>query len=295
MKKKKNRSEKMGLVVGLFPEQYKISDSRLNKPVCHQKYENGNLVGSMLLQEIDITKVENKELSYFSPNNIGLLLSINSNFTEKAERLFNENFMNQEKTLSFQDTDEDKKILLNRISKKVCDFIEAIQISIVFGYTALETFANLSIPEGHSYKIDNKSKGIKEVYDKNAMERWLNLRTKFQYVLKEIYGTGKVESQKWWGDFSNLEQLRNDIIHQKSINKTDFYKNYFKKSIFKICSCPKQVIKFFYESHAEKNQTNPIWPWLINEMNYFPISKEFDSNNFEVIGNIYGGIKRKEY
>lgn len=283
---------KMELVVGLFPEQYKIHDSRFNKPICHQKYENGNLTGSMLLQEIDISNVMNKEITYFSPNNIGLLLSINLNFTEKAKKIFNDNFLSQKVNLSFQKTGSDKKEFLNSISSTVCDFIEAIQIAIVFGYTALETFANLSIPENYSYELNNKTKGIKEVYNKDAIERWLTLKIKFQDILSNIYNTPKIESQNWWGHFSNLEQFRNNIIHQKTINQTDFYKSYLKESIFNICNCPKNVIKFFYEIHAEKNKTNPIWPWLINDKNYFPISKDYNSENFEVIGNLYEGIKK---
>jgi len=57
----KKRNEKTGLVVCLFPEQYQINDYRLNKPVCHQKYENGNLIGSMLVQDIDEVFVNGKK------------------------------------------------------------------------------------------------------------------------------------------------------------------------------------------------------------------------------------------
>lgn len=60
----------------------------------------------------------------------------------------------------------DKKTFLNRVSSTVCDYIEHIQSAIVFAYTALETFANLSIPESYLYHVESKSKGIKEIYDK---------------------------------------------------------------------------------------------------------------------------------
>lgn len=140
-------------------------------------------------------------------------------------------------------------------------------------------------------KQKSSRKGIVEKWDKSAIERWLSLKIKFQYVLKEIYQTSKPESKNWWSHFSSLEKLRNDIVHQKTINSISFYKAYFNKTIFQICSSPISVIKFYYEANAKNNSTNPLWPWLINEKNYFPINNQYDSKNFKVDGNIYEGIK----
>jgi hypothetical protein len=121
----------------------------------------------------------------------------------------------------------------------------------------------------------------------------LSLKEKIQYILTDIYKTDKTEGQKWWGHFNNLEQLRNDIIHQKTVKTTEFYKDYFNERIFEICKCPKEVIRFFYNAHEKNNQTNPIWPWIEGEKNIFPINTKYDSQEFEVIGNIHDGIKKK--
>lgn len=284
----KKKRIKTGLVVGLFPEKYEIKDYRLNKPVCHQKYKNGFILGSMLVQDIDEVSIKGGILQYFSPNNIGILLSICSSHTERAERLFEETI----ETLN-SESENDKKESLNKSSSIVCDYIETIQIALVFGYVALETFANLSIPDDYEYKKANKSKGIHELYEKDSIERWLSLKEKFQYILPNIYKTDKVENQKWWGHFNNLEQLRNDIIHQKTVKSTDFYKGYFKESIFNICRCPKDVMRFFYNAYEKNNQTNPIWPWLVGEKNVFPVIQGNDSQDFEVIGNIHEGVTKK--
>jgi hypothetical protein len=32
----------------------------------------------------------------------------------------------------------------------------------------------------------------------------------------------------------------------------------------------------------------------VNEKNYFPVTTEYDANNFEVIGNAYEGIKKRK-
>ena len=284
---------KEGLVVGLFPNQYKVADPRLNKPVCHQQIKDGEIAGSMLLQDLDTATIDRvKEITYFCPNNIAMLLSVNSKSLEQAKTLYSDFFQNPSIEFELKKIKSDKKAFLNGISSRVCDYIECIQTAIVFGYTALETFANLSIPDEYTYETRNGAKGIKEIYNKKAIERWLNLKVKFQYILKGIYETKKPESQKWWGYFSNLERYRNDIIHQKTINNTSLYKAYFKKAIFPVCESPVSIIRFFYEAHAENNKTNPIWPWLVNEKNYFPINTQYDSSNFEVIGNVHEGIKK---
>jgi hypothetical protein len=287
------KRHKMGLVVGLFPDQYKIVDPRLNKPVCHQKVEKGEVTGSMLLQDIDTVSIGNgREITYFCPNNVAVLLSTSLKALDKARELYEGFFRAASVEYRVESVDEDKKTFLNRVSSAVCDYIEHVQTSIVFAYTALETFANLSIPEGYQYQTENKSKGIRETYDKDAIERWLSLKVKVQCILREIYETKAVERQKWWGRFSNLERYRNELIHQKTIQSTSFYKAYFEPSVFLACECPLPVIKFFYETHAAKNRTNPIWPWLVSEKNYFPVSTRYDSQDLEVIGNVYEGIKK---
>jgi hypothetical protein len=289
----KTKNHKTRLVVGLFPEQYQIADLRFNKPVCYQKIEDGEITGSMLLQDLDAAEIEKgKEVIYFCPNNIAVLLSISSKSLDKARELHDKFFHSQSAEFRLEKIEGDKRTFLNGVSSTVCDYVEYMQTAVVFAYTALETFANLSIPEGYKYQTEKQSKGITEVYDKSAIERWLSLKIKIQHILGEIYCTKKVESQKWWAHFLNLEKYRNDIIHQKTINSTSFYKEYFKTAVFQSCECPLLIIKFFYEAHAENNRTNPIWPWLVNDKNYFPVSDQFDSSNFEVIGNVHEGIKK---
>ncbi len=289
----KTKNHKTGLEVGIFPEQYRIADPRLNKPVCHQQIEAGKITGSTLLLDLEKAAIERgKEITYFCPNNVAVLLSVSSKSLSNAKELYEKFFHSPSMEFRLKKIEEGKKSFLNRVSSTVCDYIEHVQTAVVFAYTALETFANLSIPEGYLYHTENKSKGIRETYDKEAIERWLSLKLKVQHILREIYRTEKVERQKWWGHFSNLERYRNEIIHQKTINSTSFYKEYFKAAVFRACECPLPVIKFFYEAHAENNRTNPMWRWLVNEKNYFPINVRYDSRSFEVIGNVYQGIKK---
>lgn len=283
----------MSLVVGVHPEKYSIDDARLMKPLCHQKIENGLLEGSMLVQSIDkVTINSKKKITYFIPNNIALLLSQSQKSLEKAKEIYNKKFLDPELELDFEKMDGEKKESLSNVSSLVCDYLENIQTSIVFGYTALEAFVNLSIPSSYEYKSEKNAKGISETFDKVAIERWLTLRIKIKNILTQVYKTKSIEGEKWWGNFTNLEKYRNDIIHQKSIDHTEFYKVYFKQGTFEVCKSPLSVIRFFHDAHADENRTNPIWPW-IEGAGTLPITYSYDSSNFEVVGNLYEGIKKK--
>lgn len=292
-KKTKSKGEgKQGLVFCVYPEQYEIFDTRINKPICIKKIEGDIEVGSMVYQELDQISFKKNSLLYFPPNNVAILLSISKRFLNEAKSIFESKMDPNKFNHSLDNAKGDRKRYLMEKSKIVCDFIENIQISIVFSYTALEAFCNLSIPDDYEYKTEIKNKGTTEVYDKKAIERWIPLKEKLCKILPEIYKTKKLENQKFWGYYVILEKYRNDIIHQKSIERTEFYKNYFRKDLFNVCQSGEEIIKFFYEQHSEKNKTNPLWPWLINKEKEFPLTTDFKSENFEVVGNLYEGIKK---
>lgn len=293
MKKRESRS-KISLVVGIEPQNYRVAEPRLNKPVCFKKIEGGTEVGSMLVQNLEEIIISGTRLTYFTPNNIAILLSISNKSLAKAKNIFSEKLDPQKVNLALQNAGINKVDFLNKKSSEVCDYIELIQTSITFAYTALETFANLSIPEDYIYEVKVKTKGTKELYDKEAIERWVTLRDKLLYVLPNVYGFKKPDKEKGWSYFIKLEKYRHDIIHQKSINSTEFYKTYFRRDIFDVCNSAEKIIRFFYKQDAEKNRTNPLWPWMINSENYFPVTYSFDSQNFEVIGNLYEGYKRRK-
>lgn len=290
MNQKSNR--KLQLVVSISPDSYKPKDIRLNKPLFFIRKNEGIITGSMLVQDIDDVKIRNDWLTYFSPNNVAILLSVSNKALVTAKTIFKERFDPQERDLDFQNIDEDKHGFLDAKSKDVCDYIEAVQTSIIFGYTAVEAFSNLSIPVDYEYQVKIKSRGTSELYDKNAIERWLSLKEKVMNILPAIYKTSKIEKTKSWNLFLKLEKYRHEIIHQKTISSTAFYKAYFKKDIFNICESAEQIIMFFYDQYESNNRTNPLWPWLSKRKNYFPVSQAFNSEYFEVIGNLYEGYKK---
>lgn len=65
----------------------------------------------------------------------------------------------------------------------------------------------------------------------------------------------------------------------------------FKRNLFEVCAIPEGVMSFFFGNREDKEKTNPLWPWIINGNNEFPVSYNYKSENFEIIGNLYEGIK----
>src|SRR5690606_2285388 len=116
--------------------------------------------GSMVFQELDEVSFTKNPLTYFPPNNVGLLLSISKRHLKDAKDLFKKHIDPHLVNHSFVEATTNKKEFLKEKSKVVADYIETIQICIVFGYTALEAFSNLSITDTYQYKVNLKSKGI---------------------------------------------------------------------------------------------------------------------------------------
>lgn len=291
VKSEYKQREKEFVVITKYPKDYKIVDIRSMKPRCY--IDSKDMDKCMVLQELDEvqfdTKISGEKniLSYYTPNNVGILLSIANKSLERAKKIYDEN-INPDKhnhILKYSNGSEEIK---NK-SVIVYDFIEAIQTSIVFGYTAIEAFTNLSINPEYKYESDVSNKGTIEIYGKEAIERWLPLSIKVSNILVDIYKCKRIENEKIWTRFKEFEKYRNEIIHQKSIDSTNFYKKYFKKNIFEVCTVPEKIIKFFFEERGDKTSTNILWPWIINESNDFPVSHNFKSEHFEVTGNIFEG------
>jgi hypothetical protein len=291
--KNRKSEEKIKLVVGIDPKSYRLADTRLNKPLCFKQVADRVETGSMLVQDIDDVRIQNSRLTYFTPNNVAILLSVSNKSLAAARTIFKEKLDPTKSVLDFQKIDEDKRAFLATKSQDVCDYIEAIQVNIIFGYTAVETFTNLSIPPDYVYQVEIESRGTVELCDKDAIERWISLKDKVLHILPDVYKTPRPDKKKFWGHFVKLERYRHDITHQKTINSTAFYKAYFQRDIFDVCGSAEQIIRFFYNQHAMVNRTNPLWPWLINNETHIPVSYKYDSSMVEVIGNLYEGYTRK--
>ncbi|EAH4080943.1 hypothetical protein EDX86_04630, partial [Listeria monocytogenes] len=163
--------EKKELIISaVSPERYTKFDNRSLKPIYLT--DLGKSSGAVV-EELDYVKSDNlkEKVEYIPPNNIGVQLAIVDDCIQKIKELqISEKFKNNREGRILKD-----KVYDN--SKLIYDYITIVQQAIVFGYTSLETFTNLSIPTSYEYSVTN-NKHVKEIYDKNAIERWISLSEK---------------------------------------------------------------------------------------------------------------------
>lgn len=96
-------------------------------------------------------------------------------------------------------------------------YLENIMASVVFAYTALESFANEEIPDDYTHSVA-KTKST-EVYDKSQVERFLTLEMKLGEILPAVCGVPSPKGVKIWQDYLALESLRHSIIHMKRLDR----------------------------------------------------------------------------
>lgn len=275
--KSKPKKQGKSLVITRSPDEYEVFNYRLKKPIHFFDPEDN---GEMLLQQADDIQLDGQTVEYFTPNNIGLLLSVSRNAKKEAKELF--------KKLTEENGISNPVEKIKNKSKLVCDYIEKIQITIVFSYTALEAFANLSIPDDYEFQNIESRNGVhyKKTFKRDSIERLFPLKQKLTEILPDIYETKPIEDENFWGRFPNLEDLRHKIIHQKTIEHTEFYKEYFNRSVFDLCGVAEEIIHFFYENSMHHYSTNPLWPWITGKEDVFP-RKQYNPEWFKKSGSIY--------
>lgn len=96
-------------------------------------------------------------------------------------------------------------------------YFERLMISIVFSFTALESFANEEIPQDcvHHQKI----RGIFAALFKRSIERRVNLDTKLGGILPQVMKIASPKGSPLWTDYLTLKEARDRIVHLKSCDR----------------------------------------------------------------------------
>jgi hypothetical protein len=96
------------------------------------------------------------------------------------------------------------------------DCLEDAIACVIFAYTAVEAFANESIPDEFEYRRDNPGGKFIELYNKDQIERNVSLDEKLDKVLPLIFDVPSPKGTKLWEDYVRLTRIRNRLIHLKS-------------------------------------------------------------------------------
>jgi hypothetical protein len=96
------------------------------------------------------------------------------------------------------------------------DYIERMIESIVLAYSAIEAFANESIPNDFVYARHKNSDVLLEASSKETIERHIPTDEKLTAVLPDVLGCKSPKGTRCWQDYKQLKDSRNRIIHMKT-------------------------------------------------------------------------------
>lgn len=213
---------------------------------------------------------DNLETMLIQPNDVSLYSSISEKNLLAAKKFYEETILPRHERWGGSFPTIEKQ-------QEYYDYFELIIQAIISAYTALEAFANICIPDRWEYYTE--SNGVKTIYSKEAIERKFSLRDKFKKMLRLIIDTPDPSTQGWWMLFTELENLRNELIHTKQSTSEERYSKLLSSSVFDLVEVHKTVIKFYGE-HIAINKKS-----LLEEYPY-----NFDYDDF-----IPGLMSNKEY
>ncbi len=251
-----------------------VPDARMARPIV---YSVKSIKKSITLQRSEMFEITGVEIKFPTPNNVSLFANIANREKQQAKNIHS--------SLIMKDIKIKKNINIeNEDIKKLYNYLEHIQTSIIAIYTALESFANIAIPNDYTHTFKN-NKGIIESYDKTAIERWLKTSEKIADLLPAILNSSSPKELQSWSNFKELENIRNEIIHQKTeranssrdIN-SKFIGKLLNPNIFEIIEAGFSLIQFF----CEKDIYHSFFPMGFSLAQLKPIEIE-DFRDFELI------------
>ncbi|HFT9236785.1 TPA: hypothetical protein ACGS5G_003153 [Escherichia coli] len=221
---------------------------RSNRPlVCINKNDDQ----CVFFQEVITAKIENKKLHFSRPNEISLSMNIARKSLQKSQEI--------RKNILKNFSNEKSMNLFDHQVNDVYDYLEEVQKTIIFSYKAIESMCNSAIPEEYTYKNDLTKKGIYEVYDKAAIERWMSTTDKISKILPNIYNCTSPSKKYFWGHFKKLEELRNEIVHSKSSSTSKLLSELLSNDINKYFNSCESMLLYFYKLD-KRNSLFPVMP-----------------------------------
>jgi hypothetical protein len=139
-------------------------------------------------------------------------------------------------------------------------FYERIMASVVFACTALEAFVNEEIPDSYVHVVSEKK--YTRHYNKEQIEKELNLDTKLGNVLPGVLSVPSPKGGRLWTAYDKLRDLRDRVIHMKTKDRD--FRGEGGSSIWNALLCEplpethttaKNMIKHFLESKGKQ----PRW------------------------------------
>ncbi len=234
---------------------YENRDIRSKKP--HVLIDSNNLNKKMNIGNNWVLSFKSTEIMMSKPNDVSLYCNISERASNDAKELLETMNLTMKGLIINFPSEAEQRSMFN--------YFELVIQAVIFSYTSIEAFANITIPSYYEYT--ETSGGVTTTFNKDAIERKFHLRDKLKKILKDILKISDVTSQTWWNDFIELEDIRNDYIHSKESSSEDRYNKLLDPKIFKLIDVNKKLLSYYGEVIMKSN------PDLINE---FPIGYGYD-------------------
>lgn len=186
-----------------------ISDKRKIKLAI---YEVQDLNEDITMQELVNLKIGKAQIKFDAPNSTAMYLNASERELKAAKALHAALIEPKMRTRdSYHFVDED--------ATKLYDYFEHIKISIIMAYTAVECLSNALIPMDYSY-IENTKDGDR-LWDCKEIQRWKSTTQKLRQILPKALQMKDPGQFKSYSTFCKLEELRNEVIHTRSLLPID--------------------------------------------------------------------------
>lgn len=247
---------------------HKKEDYRILRPIA---IRDKKMNKTFVLQQTEHLVIDDKHFHFYQPNNISIFVSIAYKELGRAHKIY---IKSLKPSIQKSDKIEYKGAKLTQLY----NYFEHIQSAVISIYTAIEAMANVAIPRDYTMEAVNNRK-IKEIWSKENIERWKSTSEKIGDIVPNILKTQSPKKLKIWSKFKQLEQIRNDIIHQKSEEdptKLDskFLVSFLKNDIFDIIQSGFEIIRYF----CIKNESHAFFPLGFSKVNIIPIELDFEEH-----------------
>jgi len=163
------------------------------------------------VEVVGVAKYKGQLLQIPVPNPCALYLSLANHAAEQAITLVNDLDGKYAGVV-----EKNMRTVGSQTESALFDAFENLIACLVFAYSALEAFANESLPNDFRFEKERADKRSTEVFTKDQIERYISLDTKLHEILPIIFSAKSPKGTKLWDDYIWLKDLRDRFIHLKS-------------------------------------------------------------------------------
>lgn len=156
-----------------------------------------------------ITLRDGKILFFPMPSMVGMYLNMANAAYVEAQALYDRIKLTEKKSAPgnyhIKSGPDAVQILFDLFERRIA--------SVVFAFSALEAFANETIPTDFEYtRVGKKST---ELFKKEQIERWVPIEEKLVQILPQVCGVASPVAIQSWNVFKQLKKERDRLIHLK--------------------------------------------------------------------------------